>query len=336
MLFERDDEDPDEAPPNPTNDDGTASSSDTVSYSGKHLIVMTVKIPNSYFLLISIFFIGENNDEPSNALMAPNSPKLQIENNVDVPIEIDDSDDESSAAHSGIQTAKDTNRMESNASLESSCRGVKQANGPKLNNKSGAKVDVKRKRSNTSNDSDSLDEDAGPSTSPNAPKQLKRNNAGVFECNICAHVSRTKYSLAQHQLIHGGISTKRFKCDRCDYASRQKHNLTRHQQMHADQKLMGIERDANGTYKCTKCTRQFKKWALLRRHFTKAHNNNQRLFNCCRCMRPFAQKIEKEKHERWCQFRRYECYLCKKYVAADVVNMRKHMQTHSDAKNPFE
>lgn len=103
----------------------------------------------------------------------------------------------------------------------------------------------------------------------------------AFKCNQCNYVSRYKSNLSVHKLIHGGGSTKRFKCDQCDFAARHKHVLKAHQQIHVGQKLIGVVQDTNdGMYKCTRCPQRFTKVQFLAQHFTKAHKNNQRRYNC--------------------------------------------------------
>lgn len=129
---------------------------------------------------------------------------------------------------------------------------------------------------------------------------------------------------------------KFFKCNECDYVARRKGNLKNHQHIHDRQKLIGVVQDpSNGLYKCTHCAQQFTKWNSLRSHLTKSHKNNQLVLNCVQCLRRFSQQNEKERHEIRCQARRYECYLCKKYVAKRISDMLNHVRTHSGAK-PFK
>lgn len=103
-----------------------------------------------------------------------------------------------------------------------------------------------------------------------------------------------------------------------------------------NKKLIGIARHpADRTYKCTTCAQQFTERRFLEMHFTKSHRNERRLFNCARCVRPFTQKIKKENHEIRCEIRRYECYLCKKYVVTRMTDMQRHMRSHS-GEQPFK
>lgn len=172
----------------------------------------------------------------------------------------------------------------------------------------------------------------------NAQKQPKQKHISgqVFKCTDCKYSTLHKFHFTRHQQIHDTSAIKPFKCEHCNYDFRQKSNLKRHQRMHERQQLTGIVQDPNdGLFKCTHCDRQFKKGTNLRKHLKVSHKNNQRLFNCAKCLRRFALKAEKETHEVRCQNRSYECYLCKTYVTRNIFDMRRHMPTHSGAK-PFE
>lgn len=162
--------------------------------------------------------------------------------------------------------------------------------------------------------------------------QSKPNTTKRFQCEICAYATSHNFSLKRHQLSHKNGGIKPFKCEQCTFSSRYKSSFIRHRQVHTLQKSMGVQQDRNGLYKCTHCAQRFVKWESLRTHLAKSHDNNQRLFNCKRCMRRFEQKNEKKRHEVRCPYRRYECYLCKRYVTAHIARMQEHLRTHSGVK----
>lgn len=151
----------------------------------------------------------------------------------------------------------------------------------------------------------------------NKQKLLKINDGKRFKCEYCAFTARYKYNIKRHHMIHESDAIKPFKCNHCDYASRYKGNLKVHLRTHDRQKLLGIvQNPKNGLLKCTHCYQQFTKWHILINHLIHSHKNNQRLFNCSRCMRPFLQKTEKDNHEIRCQShsaaKPFRCVTCNK------------------------
>lgn len=55
-------------------------------------------------------------------------------------------------------------------------------------------------------------------------------------------------------------------------------------------------------------------------------------FHCNSCSRGFSQNTEKEAHEKECLERRYECHLCKKFIAFDLTPLKIHLRMHTGAK----
>lgn len=166
-------------------------------------------------------------------------------------------------------------------------------------------------------------------------KIYKGRASKPFKCMRCNFACRLKASLKRHQLIHGDSSTKRFKCDQCDYATRRNDDLKRHQQTHDTQKSMGVVRSVDGRYICPKCTEWFTKWKAVLFHLKNWHTNDQHVFNCIHCLHGFKKAADKERHENRCGHRRFQCHLCKKYIAEYYGDMQKHMREHSGVK-PFK
>lgn len=274
--------------------------------------------------------------------------ELKPENNSDAPIEIDDSDDETNRVNE--------EQTDSNATIEVN----NEANNPNdvpinisLDDESDTEHFVKQELTaevldemnkdghgaRTKNGgivADSTAEKAQPTSSSNAQNKLECNDTGLFQCNDCAYTSRHKFYLKKHQRSHDKHAVKPFKCPQCSYASRFKWDLYKHQRTHYHQKLLGVKpKSKDGIYECPRCDQQFTKWNGLQLHLKKSHLNNRRLFNCARCMRPFARESGKEKHQIRCKNRRYECHLCKQFITRHMSSMLMHMLTHSGAK-PFE
>lgn len=131
------------------------------------------------------------------------------------------------------------------------------------------------------------------------------------------------------------VDGERFKCTHCDKGFPFKSKLERHAQIHAKGNLMGCKADSNGFYRCTLCVRRFVDVGHLSTHMQKSHKNGQHLHSCTRCLRQFARKTQRNRHERRCDGLLYECHLCKVYVTSRINNMQKHMRKHSGAK-PFD
>lgn len=230
---------------------------------------------------------------------------MKMENNVAVPIEIFDSDDEDNRKQQVPpmnDAIPETSRGDVNFEHQQS-DGVRAASPkPDLNRKSG-RHDVEHE---TAIAAPIGSQRSSKNLSSNRRKQPKPDANGFYRCKVCKYSTQVKPNYNRHRMKHSANAVKPFKCEYCDYAAREKFNLEKHQRMHKQQHLMGIVQDPiDGMFKCTHCDEEFMKWHYLRMHLTKSHN--QRLFNCVKCMRQFAQKIEKERHEFRCQSQKV-CY----------------------------
>lgn len=289
--------------------------------------------------------------------------RVEIESNVDdAPIEIVDSDeDNDEMIDSGMQALSNGDLMDLNASHESSNDVDNSDVGhidTEMNNANDVEVNVKYECKvereievvdlpfdvfdpnkgnkeilsieNRAPAPKSMDNQSQTNSSTNAQKQAKQGDGNRFKRNT----SNRMGDLQTHRLIHD--TAKSLKCEHCDHAARRKAHLILHQRTHEHQKLMGAARNPkDGLFKCTHCDQRFKKLDNFKIHLAKLHKDNQRLFNCKRCMRRFTQIIEKDEHEVHCTHHRYECYLCKNYVLRNVTHLKMHMRTHTGAK-PFE
>ncbi|XP_031633882.1 zinc finger protein 2-like [Contarinia nasturtii] len=147
-----------------------------------------------------------------------------------------------------------------------------------------------------------------------------------YQCGQCMKRFSRQSHLNVHMRTHTG--EKPYKCDRCKKGFIRKNNLADHLMIHTAEK----------PYKCDQCKKRYGRKDRLDRH-RRTHKDS--LFHCSGCHRGFSQNIEKEAHERDCEQRRYECYLCnrdenkKKFVTLAKNTLETHMRIHTGAK-PYQ
>lgn len=179
---------------------------------------------------------------------------VMLENDLNVPIEIDDSDDEGDREVAGMQVANDTNgdEIKLNESRESSSATQSfndQHIDIDLNIESVNEMNVKRVVKiensgdtidlplvdfdpNKENETRSADSDGPePAIMSNSNQsaalqiQLTRSNGNRFKCNDSEYSNK-------RQLIQKDSTEKAFKCKQCNYAFRRRVDLNRHQLIH--------------------------------------------------------------------------------------------------------
>ncbi|XP_055306936.1 gastrula zinc finger protein XlCGF52.1-like, partial [Sitodiplosis mosellana] len=133
-----------------------------------------------------------------------------------------------------------------------------------------------------------------------------------FHCSICRQGFKVKKAKEAHEK---SCDQRRFECYLCKYSTSYKSHLVKHMRKHTGDK----------PFKCEFCARGFTVKSSLTTHM-RTHANDFP-FHCSICRQGFKVKKAKEAHEKSCNQRRYECYLCKYstlYKPSLVTHMRKH------------
>lgn len=133
-----------------------------------------------------------------------------------------------------------------------------------------------------------------------------------------------KPTLTNEKQARNSTSNKKrkcFKCPYCDYSTARSDNLNTHIRIHTGGK----------PYRCNRCGKRFSGHSNYKRHM-KVHANDFP-FHCLICFRGFLVNDDKNSHEMVCKKRRYECYICRKYMYGKIV-LEQHMRTHTGTK-PF-
>ncbi|XP_055306219.1 zinc finger protein 583-like [Sitodiplosis mosellana] len=145
-----------------------------------------------------------------------------------------------------------------------------------------------------------------------------------FSCSVCLKRFAQNDEKLPHEATCDG---RRYECYLCKkFSTSNKADLKMHMRVHT-----GVR-----PFRCNICFNRFTTKAHLKRH-SKVHTNPRPVkFQCVVCARNFSQEMEKQEHELKCQSRRYECYLCKRYVAYQKTNMIFHMRGHHTGVKPFQ
>lgn len=153
-------------------------------------------------------------------------------------------------------------------------------------------------------------------------KSANRKGKKEHKCKQCEYTSSRESKLIRHTRTHTGV--KPFKCDHCELSFTRSDNLKTHMRLHTGTK----------PFKCEiiHCAREFSLKENLRRHM-RTHAN-EFSFNCLKCKLGFPLKKEKDEHEKGCNVRIYESYLCD-FTAFDKQDLARHMLIHS-GEFPFQ
>lgn len=174
-----------------------------------------------------------------------------------------------------------------------------------------------------------------------------------FACDCCSKRYTTKKSLRSHSKLHvdqylftcaicwrglkhcdekveheASCKIRRYECYLCHYSIMDKTHLKRHMGTHTGEK----------PFQCKCCSKKFIQKNNLKQHM-KNHSNRHFTpyhFQCLVCARKFIKQNEKDQHEATCQRRRYECYLCKKFMSHLKNNLMKHTRVHHTGDKSFQ
>ncbi|XP_031631923.1 zinc finger protein 568-like [Contarinia nasturtii] len=146
------------------------------------------------------------------------------------------------------------------------------------------------------------------------------NGKSKTNCEFCNYVAPSASKLIRHRSIH--TSEKPFECNICAKGFTRKDNLKAH--------MMRIH-TGELPFKCNICAKRFAEKNTLKKHM-RTHAK-QFPFQCSICRQGFTAKRTKETHEKNCNPRRYECYLCK-YSTLHKSSLVSHMCIHTVGR-PF-
>ncbi|XP_031619444.1 zinc finger protein 391-like [Contarinia nasturtii] len=107
------------------------------------------------------------------------------------------------------------------------------------------------------------------------------------------------------------------KCEQCDYQSEYRSCVKRHMVKH------------KRPFSCSRCLKFFKDQDLLDVHM-KCHENQ-----CSKCKRKYDAKLPIEEHEKHCNRRQYQCYLCK-YHSSRKFCLFAHMRKKHTGDMPIK
>lgn len=172
-----------------------------------------------------------------------------------------------------------------------------------------------------------------------------------FRCEVCTKSFKQKHDLKRHQKIHGDqypfrcfncksgfaeeidqiehekkCNLRQHECHLCKYSPRDFNILKRHIQFHH----MVV-----APFKCIICKKSFTDESVLIKHLT-SHAKKEliNLTRCSKCCRKIGPTDELEKHEKHCNRRHYQCYLCE-FKVRDSIKLGIHIRGHHTGIKPF-
>ncbi|XP_031639179.1 gastrula zinc finger protein XlCGF8.2DB-like, partial [Contarinia nasturtii] len=138
-----------------------------------------------------------------------------------------------------------------------------------------------------------------------------------FQCSICRQGFTVKRTKETHEK---NCNPRRFECYLCKYDTLYKTHLVNHIRIHTGEL----------PFKCNICAKRFSVKNTLKGHM-RTHAK-QFPFQCSICRQGFTVKRIKEMHEKNCNPRRFECYLCK-YATFNKTHIVDHMCIHTGARS---
>lgn len=162
-----------------------------------------------------------------------------------------------------------------------------------------------------------------------------------FNCRVCSKTFARKPQLSNHSRSH--IQQLPFVCSKCDQRFEDENEKMVHEQCckrrhyecficryKCPEKIqlkihIICKHTGEKSFQCAICEKKLVTKSNLNRHL--ATHAKKRPVRCCKCLRSFADKLEKEEHEKLCRRRHNQCFLCKHTVRSSQ-NLKVHLQAH--------
>lgn len=160
-----------------------------------------------------------------------------------------------------------------------------------------------------------------------------------FQCDRCAKRFVIKENFDAHLLTHDTPDALPFKCDKCGQKFANKKHLYYHKFKHT---TFGSFSARYKTHRCKRCLKTFENVEELEDHRVQVHNRKkdnieikmgpEGSFNCQFCSKIYENAMSLKQHLRKTHGPRNLCSLC----GASVLNLKQHMLSHQDKKDPLE
>lgn len=160
-----------------------------------------------------------------------------------------------------------------------------------------------------------------------------------YQCDQCDKGFVIKENYDAHLLSHTKPDVLPYKCGKCEKSFANKKHLYYHNFKHTP---LGSFSAKYKTHRCKICLRTFESADNLQEHRIQFHNrkrnnikitiNAEGLYECDLCLKTYGHVIALKQHIRKTHGPKNLCSLC----GASVLNLKQHMISHEDKKDPLE